>query len=62
MKHKRGHIVSQYIISTAVLLIAGWAVFFPENILGIQILDYNVHFMKGMFLIGFELLRSTILK
>ena len=62
MKHKRGHIVSQYIISTAVLLIAGWAVFFPENILGIQILDYNVHLMIGMFLIGFGALTINYTK
>lgn len=53
MKRKRRHTVSQYIISTAVLIIAGLAVFFPENILGVKILDYNVHLMIGMLLIGF---------
>lgn len=53
MKSKRRHNVSQYIISAAVILIAGLAVFFPENILGVQLLDYNVHIMIGMLLIGF---------
>lgn len=53
MKRKGRHLVGQYIISAAVILIAGLAVFFPENILGVQILDYNVHLMIGMLLLGF---------
>lgn len=62
MKRKRRHTVSQYIISAAVLLIAALAVFFPENILGVQILDYNVHLMIGMLLIGFGALTINYTK
>lgn len=62
MKRKRRHTVSQYIISAAVLLIAGVAVFFPESILGVQILDYNVHLMIGMLLIGFGALTINYTK
>ncbi len=53
MKRKGQHLAGQYIISAAVVLIAVLAVFFPENILGVQILDYNVHIMVGMLLLGF---------
>ena len=62
MKRKRRHIVSQYIISATVLLIAGLAVFFPENILGVTLLDYNVHLMIGMLLIGFGALTINYTK
>ena len=62
MKRKGQHLVGQYIISAAVILIAGLAVFFPENILGVQLLDYNVHLMIGMLLLGFGALTFNYTK
>lgn len=53
MKRKGLHTACQYIISSAVILIAGLTVFYPENILGFTLLDYNVHLMMGLLVLGF---------
>lgn len=53
MKSNRIHTVIQYTISAAVILIAGLAVFFPESSIGSKLLNYNVHLMMGLMVIGF---------
>lgn len=53
MKTNRLHGVCQYTISAAVILIAGLVVFFPNNVLGFKLLDYNVHLMIGLLLLGY---------
>jgi len=56
MKTNRIHTVIQYTISAAVILIAGLAVFYPDDILGFKLLDYNVHLMIGLMILGFSAL------
>lgn len=53
MKRKGLHTACQNIISSTVILIVGLTVFYPENILGFTLLDYNVHLMIGLLLLGF---------
>lgn len=53
MKQQGLHTACQYIISSAVIIIACLTVFYPDNILGFTLLDYNVHLMIGLLALGF---------